>query len=696
MNLYSSSLRISVLAAATALVLAAPSAAAAGRLDLSGLQSAPVHDRFIVKYRAGTEARASAASLRQSLDAAARALPTVDGKAVSLQSLRRLAVGADVVKVGRKLDRAEAESLMRQLAADPNVEYVEIDQRMYPVATPNDTKYTDQWHYYEATGGIKANEAWDVTTGSGVVVAVIDTGITPHSDLDGNIVAGYDFIADIDTAQDGDGRDSNPNDPGDWHTNSACGPSPAPPSRNSSWHGTHVAGTVGAVTNNSKGVAGVAYGAKVMPVRVLGRCGGWTSDIADAIIWASGGSVSGVPANNNAAEVINLSLGGGGSCSSTYQTAINGAVQRGTTVVIAAGNSNADVSGFNPANCNNVIAVASTDRQGARSSFSNYGAGIDVSAPGSGIWSTINTGTQAQGSESYSTMNGTSMASPHVAGVVALMQAAAGSSPRTPAQIETTLKDTARALPGSCSGGCGAGIVNAKAAVGGPPPPPPTTGTLTNGTAVTGLSGATGAELRYTLAVPSGASGLKFVTSGGTGDADLYVKFGSAPSATSNDCKSEGSTNAETCNIATAQTGTYHVLVLGYSAFSGLSLTGSYTTGGGGGAQTYSNGTDYAISDNATVDSPITVASRTGNAPSTASVTVAIVHTYQGDLKVDLVAPDGSLYNIHNRTGSSADNINKTVTLNLSTEALNGTWKLRVNDNAANDTGKIDSWSVTF
>ena len=134
----------------------------------------------------------------------------------------------------------------------------------------------------------------------------------------------------------------------------------------------------------------------------------------------------------------------------------------------------------------------------------------------------------------------------------------------------------------------------------------------------------------------------------------------------------------------------------GYSTFSGLSLTGSYTTGGGGGTQTYSNTTDYTISDNATVDSPITVSGRTGNAPTNASVTVAIVHTYQGDLKVDLVAPDGSLYNIHNRTGGSADNVNKTVTFNLSTEPLNGTWKLRVNDNAAGDTGYINSWSVTF
>jgi hypothetical protein len=226
-------------------------------------------------------------------------------------------------------------------------------------------------------------------------------------------------------------------------------------------------------------------------------------------------------------------------------------------------------------------------------------------------------------------------------------------------------------------------------------PPPPTGGTLSNGVAQA-ISGATGSSQIWNLVVPAGATGLKFVTAGGSGDADMYVKFNGTPSTTNYDCKSEGSTNAETCNIATAQAGTYSVLIRGYSTFSGASLTGSYSTGGGGGTQTYSNTANYTISDNATVDSPVTVSGRTGNAPGNASVTVAIVHTYIGDLKVDLVAPDGSLYNIHNRTGSSTDNINKTVTLNLSTEALNGTWKLRVNDNANADTGYINSWSVTF
>ncbi|QSX79088.1 PKD domain-containing protein [Agrilutibacter solisilvae] len=217
---------------------------------------------------------------------------------------------------------------------------------------------------------------------------------------------------------------------------------------------------------------------------------------------------------------------------------------------------------------------------------------------------------------------------------------------------------------------------------------------LANGVPVTGLSAAKDASLNYTMTVPAGATALKFETSGGTGDADLYVKAGSAPTDASYDCRPYKSGNAETCTFATVQPGTYYVRLKAYSAFTGVSLTGSYAAPGS--TQTYANTTDFAIADNATVDSPVTVAGRSGNAPANASVTVAIVHPYIGDLKVDLVAPDGSLYNIHNRTGGSADNINRTLTLNLSSEALNGTWSLRVNDNANGDTGRIDSWSITF
>jgi serine protease len=174
------------------------------------------------------------------------------------------------------------------------------------------------------------------------------------------------------------------------------------------------------------------------------------------------------------------------------------------------------------------------------------------------------------------------------------------------------------------------------------------------------------------------------------------VQFGTAPTDTSYVCRPYLNGNNETCTIAAPSAGTYHVRVKAYSSFSGVSLVGNYTEGGGGGTQTYSNTTDYTISDNSTVDSPITVSGRSGYASSTSSISVDIRHTYKGDLKVDLVAPDGTLYNLHNRTGSSTDNVIGTFSRNLSSELLNGTWKLRVNDNAGGDVGYINSWSITF
>jgi len=447
-------------ALATAMAIAltagvAGSAAAAGRVDTAGLHSADQtsFDRFIVKYRAGT----TAAVQKNNLASAARG----SAKGLSVGRLRSLSVGAEVVQASRGLDRVEAESLMRQIAADPNVEYVEVDQLMKALMTPNDTHYgTYLWGMQSGTGGIKADQAWNTTSGAGVVVAVLDTGYTDHSDLLGNILQGYDFISTSRIAGDGNGRDADAHDPGDYYR-----------ADNSSWHGTHVAGTVAAVGNNSKGVIGVSYNAKVVPVRVLGRGGGYTSDIVDGITWASGGSVAGAPANANPAEVINMSLGGSGTCSSTYQNAINAAVARGTTVVVAAGNSNSETSGFTPASCNNVIAVAATNKNGTRASYSNYGSLIDVAAPGGDspdcttlIVSTGNAGTDGPTTENYSCMAGTSMASPHVAGTIALMQAARA-TPLTPAQVESILKSTLRAFPGSNDQAIGNGIVDAAAAV---------------------------------------------------------------------------------------------------------------------------------------------------------------------------------------------------------------------------------------
>ncbi len=557
------------------LLLATP--AFAGDVQLSGLSSAPTHQRFIVKYKDGSTEVATPTALASSLKAAAAAVPAAQGRALGLQKLRQLAIGPTVVKADRPLDRAEAELLMRRLAADPSVEYVEVDQLMQATLVPNDTRFSEQWGFGTSNASINVRPAWDKATGAGVVVAVIDTGITNHPDLNANLLPGYDFISDAAMARDGGGRDNNPNDEGDWYAANECGS--GIPASNSSWHGTHVAGTVAAVTNNSTGVAGTAFNAKVVPVRVLGKCGGYTSDIADAIVWASGGTVSGVPANANPAEVINMSLGGGGSCSTTYQTAINGAVSRGTTVVVAAGNSNTNVSSSVPANCANVIAVAATTSAGARASFSNYGTGIDISAPGQGILSTLNSGTTVPGTASYASYNGTSMAAPHVAGVVALIQSVAPTA-LSPAAIESLLKSTARPLPGACSGGCGAGIVDADAAVtaalNGTGPGPGTGNVLQNNVPVTGLGAASGASLAYTVAVPSGSSQLKVTIAGGSGDADLYVRNGSAPTDTVYTCRPYLSGNNETCTISAPAAGTWHVRVKAYSTFSGVTLTAQY------------------------------------------------------------------------------------------------------------------------
>jgi serine protease len=577
------SLRLQTLAIATAMALGAPAAFAA-QVNSHLLDGNTQYDRFIVKYKAGTPEAASVKSVQRSLDVANERFNVLMSKQdsgaksskllnrINTSHIRRMALGADVIAASSRLNKVGAEAFMRQVAANPNVEYIEPDRILKAVLTPNDTSYSSQWGFQDADAGIRANTAWDVATGTGVTVAVLDTGITSHTDLNANVVAGYDFISNSTTANDGGGRDSNPADPGDW-TTGQCGPA-----SNSSWHGTHVAGTVAAITNNSAGVAGTAFNAKVMPVRVLGTCGGSTSDIADAIIWASGGTVSGVTTLSaaNAAKVINMSLGGSGSCDTTTQNAINSAVGRGTTVVVAAGNSNANAANFTPASCANVINVASVTSSSARSSFSNFGASIDVSAPGSTILSTLNSGTTTPGSQSYANYSGTSMAAPHVAGTVALMQSrriALGLALLTPAQVESTLKSTAYALAGSCSGGCGAGIINARAAVdsaggggGG--------GGSTERINVNLPSASTGnVTSNYTVTIPSGTTKLTVTIAGGTGDADLYVRAGSAPTTSSYSCRPYLNGNNETCTFNNPTAGTvYYINVRAYSSYSGVNL----------------------------------------------------------------------------------------------------------------------------
>ncbi len=459
----------------------------AGRVDLGGLSNDRAFDQFIVKYRDGSAERSDTVAIDRGLSNAARAVSAArPSGALGAKHVRRMALGADVVRTDRKLDRVDAETFMRQIAADPSVDFVEVDIRLYPTLNPNDTRYNEQWHYFNAIAGINLPSAWDRNTGNGVVVAVLDTGSTTHSDLDANTVAGFDFITDLFIARDGNGRDNNPADPGDWNP-AANECFPGSPVKNSSWHGTHVAGTIAALTNNAKGVAGVAFGARVQHARVLGRCGGMLSDIADAVTWASGGAVPGVAANATPARIINMSLGGSSaSCPTVYQDAINGAVGRGTTVIVAAGNNNNNAAGNTPANCANVVTVGAVGTNGGRAVWSatqqsSFGAVVDLAAPGTNVLSTINTGTQGPVAEGYALKNGTSMATPHVAGVAALVQsrrAAAGLALFTPAQLETHLRTTVRPFPVAPNQPIGTGIVNAYGAVVAAAPAPPIINTL--------------------------------------------------------------------------------------------------------------------------------------------------------------------------------------------------------------------------
>ncbi|MEL1266148.1 S8 family peptidase [Pseudoxanthomonas putridarboris] len=567
--------------------------------------------RIVVRYRAGTAAAHDIGSKVNVVQAAAqRANPVVAplsgssvggslrGGAQPLQAthLRKLAVGADVIRLSRSLDASEMNNLLVELKADPSVEYAEIDRRMYPLLTPNDAWYAShQWNFHNATGGIRMPEAWDVSTGAGTVVAVLDTGVLPaNPDLGANLLEGYDFITDAWTSRRAtDDRVPGALDQGDWNpvANECYSGSPA---MDSSWHGTHVAGTVAQVTNNAVGVAGVAFDAKVLPVRVLGRCGGYTSDIVDAIVWASGGTVGGVPANANPAEVINLSLGGSGACSATYQSAINTAVANGSVVVVAAGNSNANASGYSPASCNNVISVGATRITGGKASYSNYGAAVDLSAPGGGAytadpgndgWDGYVTQIAYDGATTptsgtgwiYLGYVGTSMASPHVAAAAALVQSALvadGKDPLTPAALETLLKTTARPFPVSIPGSTpmGTGILNAKAALDKALDEQEPGGLeaieLVNKVNVTGLSSG-GEEALYRFEATAG-SVLTFLTSGGTGDVSLYARFGAEPSVGNHDARSERPGNSETIRFTAPQAGTYYLKLTG--SYAGLTL----------------------------------------------------------------------------------------------------------------------------
>ncbi|KQQ88663.1 peptidase S8 [Massilia sp. Leaf139] len=550
-------------------------------------------DRIIVKYKdanvGGAQARVATA-----MTAGRQAIADRAGQQLGLrlQALRTTANGAHVMKIDRKVSLKDADALAQEMMArDSSIEYAEPDRIMRKMATANDPMYTQQWHYTEATGGLRLPAAWDLSTGTGVKVAVIDTGIRPHADLSGQYVGGYDFISDATIGNDGNGRDSDASDPGDWTAANEC--AAGEPASGSSWHGTHVAGTIAAKTNNSLGVAGVAYNARIVPVRVLGKCGGYTSDIADAIIWSSGGTVSGVPTNANPAKVINMSLGGGGACGTTTQNAINSARSRGTVVIVAAGNENMNASNSNPANCAGVVTVAATNRNGARAPYSNYGTVVDVAAPGGDangyILSTLNAGTSTPGADNYAGYQGTSMATPHVAGVAALMLAR--NSALTPDQIESKLKSTARAFPGTCSG-CGTGIVDAAAATASATTSTPVGPTVsetesnntistanaisTTGTTVNGVIGSTTDSDYFVVQLPAGKTLQAAMTPGlSTADYDVYI-YNSAGTQLALSENGAGATDTASVSNTTTATAARYVRVKYYSGGTG-STNGKYT-----------------------------------------------------------------------------------------------------------------------
>ncbi|GIV97328.1 MAG: hypothetical protein KatS3mg057_1985 [Herpetosiphonaceae bacterium] len=370
--------------------------------------SAPaVPGEFLIKFKPGTARNDRAAAVKAQGGQIFARVDALDVEAVEFPALKA------------NPNSKAAERILAMLKRNPNVEYVEPNYIYSVTFTPNDPGLSNQW----AWDRIDAFEAWDVTQGSsGVVVAVVDTGIQRnHPDLDSKIVAGYDFVSGDTAADDGNG------------------------------HGTHVAGTAAAETNNGTGGAGTCPNCKLMPVRVLDDNGSGTlTNVANGITWAA----------DNGAKVINLSLGGGGS--STLQNAVNYAWNKGVFLACAAGNENTSSPSY-PAYYDKCFAVASTTSSDARSSFSNYGSWVEVAAPGSSIYSTWI-------GSSYNTINGTSMATPHVAGLAGLLSSQGLSN----SQIWDRICQTADDISGTGTYWT-CGRINAYTAVSGntPPPPPP-------------------------------------------------------------------------------------------------------------------------------------------------------------------------------------------------------------------------------
>ncbi len=467
------------------------------RSAYSSMADEQMVSRLIVKHRARRSDKLNTAL--QATDTNGLAISS----ALQMTILRPMSGGAHVISLDQPVTLAQAQEIADRLRRNSDIELAEPDQimRVTTTVTPTDPAYaTHQWHYKAPVignfGGANLPEAWWLTQNTvgtigvaSIRVAVLDTGYRQHEDFGtapGNILPGYDFITDSARANDGDGRDADATDPGDL-----CSTDTVP---KSSWHGTHVAGTIGALMNNVIAVGhhgtGIAPKTSILPVRVIGKCGGPTSDIIDGMYWAAsipGIGVPGAPVNANPAQVLNLSLGGSGACSAAFQRAVNDIIAAGKTIVVAAGNDGA-VGLSQPANCTGVIAVTAHAIDGDNANYANIGTQATISAPGGGcgtratgcaalvsangpgVYSLSNAGTGGAGADDYKVRQGTSMAAPHVSGVIALMLALKPAL--APTQIKSHLQSSARAHPGgtTCTqsryfGQCGEGLLDAFGAV---------------------------------------------------------------------------------------------------------------------------------------------------------------------------------------------------------------------------------------
>ncbi|MDI1301404.1 MAG: S8 family serine peptidase [bacterium] len=459
--------------------------------DKDVVPAAPV-TQFIVKLRQADTAMPIAVMTESRV----AGLGKLAGK--TLHWHRNMSSGASVLRLAAAVSATEADAIARRLELSPDVEHASPDYRRRIFMLPNDTRFSEQWSLMDpastiggisTTGGASLPGAWDRSLGSSnTVIAVVDTGILMHAELGARVLPGYDFISDTVTSNDGDGRDNNALDAGDWITASDATDHPVECSgqaaSDSSWHGTHVAGIAAATGNNGTGMAGISWGASILPVRALGKCGGFDSDIIDGVRWAAGLSVPGIPVNPHPAIVINLSLGSSSRCTAAWQSALNDVYAMGVTVVAATGNDFARTVS-SPANCNHVIAVTANSVEGLSSIYANTGTQTTISAPGGGlgtdsggnatgsgleILSLGNTGTTVPGSDTYVFMMGTSQATPHVTGTIALLHELLPTA--SPDRLRQLLTGSARAFPSGswCThqaqlGKCGAGLLDAGAAL---------------------------------------------------------------------------------------------------------------------------------------------------------------------------------------------------------------------------------------